>query len=103
LFLAVGQNNYISKNLKLSAGIWWDSDLPNVGKMSVVVHFQGKAFNCGCFLVDVGRGPTVQLKLGRINHDRMKKWVKTMYVPESTYHRDTFPPQNEADTTKFCL
>jgi ferredoxin-NADP reductase len=29
----------------------------------------------------------------------LRKWVKTVYVPECTYHRETFPPQEEADTT----
>jgi hypothetical protein len=26
-----------------------------------------------------------ELKLGRINQDKMRKWVKAMYMPESTY------------------
>jgi hypothetical protein len=34
---------------------------------------------------------------------KMRKWVKILHVPESTYHRETFPPQREADTTKAKL
>jgi hypothetical protein len=33
-----------------------------------------------------------ELRLGEVNHDRMKKWVKTVFVPESTYHREAFLP-----------
>jgi hypothetical protein len=25
-----------------------------------------------------------------VNHDEMRKWVKTMYVPEIRYHREAF-------------
>jgi hypothetical protein len=38
-----------------------------------------------------------ELKLGGVNHHRMREWVKTVYVPESTRHREPFLPQrNEA-------
>jgi hypothetical protein len=37
---------------------------------------------CGCW------GIIKELKLGGVNHDKMRKWVKTMYMPESTYHRE---------------
>jgi hypothetical protein len=30
----------------------------------------------------------------------MRKWIKAMYMPESTYFRETFPLQRERDTTK---
>jgi hypothetical protein len=30
-----------------------------------------------------------ELKLGGVNHDRMRKWVKTVYLPETTYHWET--------------
>jgi hypothetical protein len=33
----------------------------------------------------------------------MRKRVKTVYVPESTNHRETFPPQKEADTISSLL
>jgi hypothetical protein len=65
---------------------------------------QGKAFNsghvfgsaCGC----LGEGQLIrELKLGEVDHHRMRKQVKTMYLPESTYHREIFPPQREVDTT----
>jgi hypothetical protein len=61
----------------------------------VVVHFQSKAFNSGCLLiVDVGEGQLIrEHKLEGIDHHRVKKWVKAVYMPESTYHRETFPPQ----------
>jgi hypothetical protein len=49
----------------------------------------------------LGEGQLIrELKVGGVNHNRMRKWVKTMYVPESTCHRETFPPQMETDTTK---
>jgi hypothetical protein len=49
----------------------------------------------------LGEGQLIrELKLGRVNHDRMRKCVKTVYVPESTYHRETFPPQRKVDTTE---
>jgi hypothetical protein len=52
----------------------------------------------------LGEGQLIrELKLGRVNHNRMRKWVKTVYVPESTYHRETFPPQREMDTTSSPL
>jgi hypothetical protein len=77
----------------------------------VVVHFQGKAFNpewkiTDCLLASMSLYMLeevqliMELKLGEVNHDRMRKWVKTMCVPENTYHRKTFPPQKEVDTTK---
>jgi hypothetical protein len=48
----------------------------------------------------LGEGQLIrELKLGRVNHDKMRKWVKTVYVPGNTYHRETFPAQREADTT----
>jgi hypothetical protein len=69
---------------------------------SVMVHFQSKEFNPGCLLVyqleDVGGGPTdKEIQIGR---GKMRKWIKTMYVPESTDGREAFLPQREADTTK---
>jgi hypothetical protein len=33
----------------------------------------------------------------------MRKWVKTAYVPESTCHIETFPPQREVDATSSLL
>jgi hypothetical protein len=30
-----------------------------------------------------------------INHDKMRTCVKTMYMPESTYHRKVFLPQRD--------
>jgi hypothetical protein len=42
---------------------------------------------------------TRELRLGGVNHSRIRKWVKTMYVLESIYHRETFLPQGEVDTT----
>jgi hypothetical protein len=83
---------------------------------TVVVHFQDKAFNAEWkttgnllaeSLVDVtklthlkshkqdfGEGQlTRELKLGGVNQDEMRKWVKTMYVLESTYHGETSPIQ----------
>jgi hypothetical protein len=34
----------------------------------------------------LGEGQLIrELKLGRVNQDRMRKWVKIVYVPESTY------------------
>jgi hypothetical protein len=59
-----------------------------IARKSVVVHFQGRAFNFGSVphLADAGRGPTdKELQLGRANHHRIRKCVKTMYVPESIY------------------
>jgi hypothetical protein len=44
-----------------------------------------------------------ELKLRRINHDRTREWVKTVYAPESTYHRETFPPQRKVNTTLSSL
>jgi hypothetical protein len=38
-----------------------------------------------------------ELKLGGVNHDGVREWVKTMYVPKSTYHRENFLPQEEVD------
>jgi hypothetical protein len=52
----------------------------------------------------LGEGQLIrELKLGGANHDRIKKWVKTLFLPESTCHRETFPPQREADTTESPL
>jgi hypothetical protein len=39
--------------------------------------------------------------LGGVNHDRVRKWVKNVYMTRRKYHRETFPPQREADTTKI--
>jgi hypothetical protein len=44
-------------------------------------------------------GKVVNKVLGR-GHGKMRKWVKTMYLTESTYHREAFPPQREVKTTK---
>jgi hypothetical protein len=40
-----------------------------------------------------------ELKLGGVNHDRMRTWVKTVLMPEGTYHTEIFSPQKKADTT----
>jgi hypothetical protein len=40
-----------------------------------------------------------ELKLGGVNQDRTRKWVKTVYLPESTHHREIFLTQRKADTT----
>jgi hypothetical protein len=74
-------------------------------RKSVVVHFLGKASNPGCLLAyqtaDIGGGPTDQgTSTGR---GKMRKWLKTMCMPESTYHRETFPQQSEVDATKACF
>lgn len=39
---------------------------------------------------------------GRMDHNGMKKWLKTMDMSESTYPRKTFPPQRdrEVESTK---
>jgi hypothetical protein len=42
-----------------------------------------------------------ELNLGGVNHGRVQKQVKT--VSESMYHRETFPPQREAETTSSLL
>jgi hypothetical protein len=74
---------------------------------SVVIHFQGKAFNSGhlfAYQLAYQLGQLIrELKLGGANHDRMRKWVKTVHVSESTNHRETFPPQKEVDTTSSLL
>jgi hypothetical protein len=42
----------------------------------------------------LGEGQLIrELKLGAVKHDRMRKWIKTVYVPQSTYHREAFLPQ----------
>jgi hypothetical protein len=42
----------------------------------------------------LGEGQLIQeLKLEGVNHKRMRKWVKNVYVSESTYHKETFLPQ----------
>jgi hypothetical protein len=78
---------------------------------SAVVHFQGKVFNPSCFLayqlVDVGRwwGEHLirELKLEGVNHHRVKEWVKTVYVPESTCHREALLPQRRKIPPKAHL
>jgi hypothetical protein len=41
----------------------------------------------------MGEGQLIrELKLGGVNHDKKRKWVKTMYMPEDTYHRDILLP-----------
>jgi hypothetical protein len=44
-----------------------------------------------------------ELKLGEVNHNTVRKCVKIMHMPEGTYHRETFPPQREMDTTSILL
>jgi hypothetical protein len=43
-----------------------------------------------------GRWERYSLKLGGVTQHRVRKWIKTVYVPESTCHRETFPPQKSA-------
>jgi hypothetical protein len=43
-----------------------------------------------------------QLIMG-LNHSRMRKCIKTVYVLESTYHRETFPTKRKVDTTLSLL
>jgi hypothetical protein len=59
---------------------------------SVVAHFKARHLTLAAWLY-ISLRMIKELKLGGANHDRMRKWVKTVYVPESTYHRETFPPQ----------
>jgi hypothetical protein len=40
-----------------------------------------------------------ELKLGGVNHHKMRKQVKIVYMPTGTCHRKTFPPQEVADST----
>jgi hypothetical protein len=61
---------------------------------SGVVPFQRHLTLTPCLLADQGL-LIRELTLGRVNHDRMRKWVRTMYVPESTCHRETFLPQRK--------
>jgi hypothetical protein len=69
---------------------------------SVVVHFQGKVFTLAgrlhISLLMLGEDQLIrELKLGGVNHDRMRKWVKTVYLPETATGR--LSPQREVDTT----
>jgi hypothetical protein len=48
----------------------------------------------------LGEGQLIRkLKLGGVNRDRMRKWVKTVYMPKSTFNMESFSLQRRADTT----
>jgi hypothetical protein len=36
-------------------------------------------------------------------HDEMRKWAKTMHVPESMYHREAFPLQRDKEKWRLKL
>jgi hypothetical protein len=48
----------------------------------------------------LGEGQLIrELKLEEIYHCGMRKWIKTVYVPGSTYHVETFLPQRMTEIT----
>jgi hypothetical protein len=57
-------------------------------------HKKRKKESGDTLFAELGKSQLIRiLKLGGVNHHQMRKWLKTAYVPESTYHRETFPPQ----------
>jgi hypothetical protein len=65
----------------------------------VVVHFQDKAFvpewkATGNFLACTWK--VTNKVLGR-GHDKIRKWVKTMYCQKARSHRENFSPQRQRE------